>query len=320
MSLQNHESSSPLATQFCGLQLQSPLVASSGTFAWGVEYNELLDLSHLGAICLKGLTLLPKAGNPDPRVCELPYGMLNSVGLQNVGLDKFLKEIAPNLAKIKPKIIVNIAGHSVEEFSTIVKEISSCDNIHMIELNISCPNVKGGLEFSSDVIRLANLIHECRKHSKEKVLITKLSPNNIGCIKTYTQVCQDAGAHAISLINTLLGMSIDVTTKRSFISSNVGGYSGPGIKPIALRFVFEAAQELKIPILGIGGVWSGADAIEFLLVGATLVGVGTANLVDPTSTQKMAKEIQKYCYKYSTTVQKLVGEFQSDFDSSCNCC
>jgi dihydroorotate dehydrogenase (NAD+) catalytic subunit len=275
------------------LKLKNPVVTASGTFGYGEEYAEFVDLNGLGAIAVKGISLKPMQGNPPPRICETPCGMLNSIGLQNVGLKKFLKEKLPFLRRYDTKIIVNVLGNTVNEYEKISCALDDA-GVDAVELNVSCPNVKkGGIHFGTDKKMLARLVSKVKKALKNAVLITKLSPN-VSDIGQLAHVAEDAGSDAVSLINTIPGLSIDIDTKRPRLRNVVGGLSGPAIKPIAVRMVYEVYNSVRIPIVGMGGIMNSDDAIEFILAGATAVAVGTANFVNPRATAEILDGMVSY--------------------------
>lgn len=273
------------------LTLKNPVMTASGTFGYGEEYSEFVDLNKLGAIVVKGISLKPMDGNPSPRICETSCGMLNSIGLQNVGLKEFLKTKLPYVRKFDTKLIVNILGNTLQEY---VKLSEALDNagVDGIEVNVSCPNVKkGGIVFGTDKKMLGKLILKVRASVKNSLLITKFSPN-VSNIQEFARIAEESGSDAISLINTVPGMAIDIKTKRPKLANITGGLSGPAIKPIAVRAVYEAYKAVKIPIIGIGGIMNSEDAIEFMLAGATAVAVGTANFVNPLATLDIIKGIE----------------------------
>ena len=275
------------------LKLKNPVMTASGTFGYGQEYSEFLDLSQLGAIVAKGISLKPMKGNPPPRICETPCGMLNAIGLQNVGLKVFVKEKLPFLKKTDTVIIANILGNSIGEY---VKLSGSLDNagVDAIELNVSCPNVKkGGIIFGTDIKLLGRLISKVRKSVKNAVLITKLSPN-VSDIKAFARAAEDSGSDAVSLINTIPGLSIDINTRSPRIRNVTGGLSGPAIRPIAVRMVYEAACAVKVPVIGMGGIMNAEDALEFIIAGATAVAVGTANFINPKVTIDILDGLREY--------------------------
>ncbi len=282
------------------LKLKNPVMTASGTFGYGEEYSEFVDINKLGAIVLKGISLKPKEGNPSPRICETSCGMINSIGLQNVGLKEFIKKKLPFARKFDTKLIANILGNTAQEYLKIAKALDEA-GVDGIELNVSCPNVKkGGIIFGTDKKMLAKLITKVRASVKNSILITKLSPN-VTDIKEFAKIAEDSGSDAISLINTIPGMSIDINTKKPKIANVIGGLSGPAIKPIAIRMVYEAYSSVKIPIIGMGGIMNSDDAIEFMLAGATAIAVGTANFINPTATIDIIKGIESYMEKNGIT-------------------
>jgi len=275
------------------LKLKNPVMTASGTFGYGEEYAEFVDLNVLGAVVAKGISLKPMEGNLSPRICETPCGMLNAIGLQNVGLKKFLKEKLPYLRKFDTKVIVNILGNTLQEYVKLSKSLDDA-GVDGIELNVSCPNVKkGGIIFGTDKKTLARLIAKVKQSVKKAVVITKLSPN-VSNIKEFAKITEDAGSDALSLINTIPGMAIDIETRKPKLANITGGLSGPAIKPIAVRMVWEASKAVKIPVIGIGGIINAEDAIEFILAGATAIEVGTANFVNPRATIEITKGIEAY--------------------------
>ncbi len=281
-----------LKVKIGGLELRNPVIAASGTFGSGEEYKDLTDLGSLGAIVTKSVTLRPSEGNPPPRVVETPSGMLNSIGLQNDGVDAFIKDKMPFLSKVKTAVIVSIAAHSVNDYAEIAGKLDRIKKVDAIEINISCPNVKGGLEFAREPGSAAAVVAKVRAASK-KPLITKLSPN----VKDITEIAmaaEDAGSDAVSLVNTFTGMAIDICAKRPVLGNIVGGLSGPAIKPIALRMVWETAKKIKIPVIGMGGIMGYEDALEFIIAGASAVEIGTANFVNPKAAADIIAGIEKY--------------------------
>jgi len=275
------------------LKLKTPVMTASGTFGYGEEYSEFVDLNMLGAIVVKGISLKPMEGNPPPRICETPCGMLNAIGLQNIGLKKFLKEKLPYLRKFDTRVIVNILGSTIQEYLKLSKALDDA-GVDGIELNVSCPNVKrGGITFGTDKKTLSRLISKVRQTIKTSVLITKLSPE-VSNVQEFSRIAEDAGSDAISLINTIRGMSIDIETWKPKLANITGGLSGPAIKPIAVRMVWEASKAVKIPVVGIGGIMNAMDAIEFMLAGATAVEIGTANFVNPRVTIDIIEGIEEY--------------------------
>ena len=274
-----------LSVDLAGVVLKNPVVVASGTFGFGREYGQFFDLSELGGICCKGLTLHPREGNPPPRIAETPMGMLNSVGLQNPGVDAFIMEELPFLRQHDVKIIANISGNTPEEYGVMCEKLSEA-GVDMIEVNISCPNVKaGGLAYGTRPDLAAEVTREAKKHARVPVMV-KLSPN-VTDITEIAKAAADAGADALSLINTLRGMRIDVNTRRPILKMNTGGLSGPAVLPVAVRMVWEVANAVKLPILGMGGVSKGEDAAQLMLAGASAVAVGTALFADPRAPLKV---------------------------------
>jgi dihydroorotate dehydrogenase (NAD+) catalytic subunit len=296
-----------LTVEIGGLNLKNPVMTASGTFGYGEEYAEFVDLNMLGAIVVKGISLEPMAGNPAPRICETPCGMLNAIGLQNVGLKKFLKEKLPYLRKFDTSIIVNILGNSVREYVTLAKSLDEA-GVDGIELNVSCPNVKkGGIAFGMDRKLLSGLIAKVRSTVKNSTLITKLSPN-VSSIPEFAKTAEDAGSDVISLINTIPGMAIDINTGKPKLANITGGLSGPAIKPIALRMVWEASGAVKIPVIGIGGITNAEDAIEFLLAGAAAVQVGTGNFLNPKATTDIIDGLLAHLKRHSIhDINEIIG-------------
>ena len=295
-----------LSVNICGVDFKNPIIPASGVFGYGREYEELFPLSKLGGIATKGTTITRRNGNPSPRIAETPSGMLNSVGLQNPGIDYFIETELPNLLTKDTVIIANIAGSTVEECVTIAEKLDKTD-VHMIELNISCPNVKqGGAAFGTSCASAENITAEVRK-STEKPLIVKLSPN-VTSIADIAKAVESAGADSVSLINTLLGMRIDINTQRPILKNNVGGLSGSAIFPIAVRMVWQVANAVKIPVIGMGGVSSGKDAIELMMAGASAVQVGAAIFTDPFAPVKIIDEMNEWLdSKNIKSVREIIG-------------
>lgn len=282
-----------LTVQIGHLKLKNPVMTASGTFGYGEEYAEFVDLNMLGAVVAKGISLKPMEGNPSPRICETPCGMLNAIGLQNVGLKKFLKEKLPYLRKFDTRVIVNVFGNTINEYVKLSKALDNA-GVDAIELNVSCPNVKkGGMIFGTDKKALAGLIAKVRQSVNKAILITKLSPN-VSNIQEFSRIAEDAGSDALSLINTIPAIAIDIETRKPKLANITGGLSGPAIKPIAVRMVWEASKSVKIPVIGIGGIINAEDAIEFILAGATAIEVGTANFVNPKATTEIIEGIEAY--------------------------
>ena len=274
-----------LSVELAGVTLKNPVAVASGTFGFGREYGQFFDLSALGAICCKGLTLHPREGNPPPRIAETPLGMLNSVGLQNPGVDAFIRDGLPFLRQFDVKVIANISGNTPEEYGVMCEKLSEA-GVDMIEVNISCPNVKaGGLAYGTRPDLAAEVTAEAKRHARVPVMV-KLSPN-VTDITEIAKAAADAGADALSLINTLRGMRIDVNTRRPILKMNTGGLSGPAVLPVAVRMVWEVASAVKLPILGMGGVSTGEDAAQLMLAGASAVAVGTALFADPCAPLKV---------------------------------
>lgn len=285
-----------LSVQIGTLKLKTPVLVASGTFGYGKESEGLVNLNALGGIVTKSITLKPRDGNPPPRIVELPAGMLNSIGLANVGVEKFLAEKLPFLKSLNTSIIVNIAGSTSEEFLAVVQRMEDAEGIDGYELNFSCPNVReGGLEFSQNPEVTASVTGLVRA-ATPRPLITKLTPN-VTQIGEIAKAAEEAGADAVSLINTLVGLSVDISSRRPRINTVTGGYSGPAIKPVALAKVYEVANCVDIPIIGIGGIMNGQDALEFIITGACAIQVGTANFIDPSIGEKIIEEISQYCEK-----------------------
>ena len=281
-----------LAVKIAGVEWVTPITTGSGTFGFGLEFTDFLDLNKVGAITTKGTSLLANPGNKGQRAVETPAGMLNSIGLENPGSEYFLQETLPKLKKYAAPIIVNIYGHSVEEYAKVAEKLD-VDGVAMLEINISCPNVKeGGLVFGTDKKCAAQVV-KAVKTATSKPVITQLSPNVTDIVEMALAV-EDAGTDAISMINTLLGTKIDIETQRPVLGNVVGGLSGPCVKPVAVRMVYQVAQKVRIPIIGMGGIMNGADAIEFMLAGASAVAVGTANFVQPDIAEKIALEMLQY--------------------------
>ncbi len=277
---------------FCGINFKNPLITASGTFGSGREFEDLIDLDRLGGITVKGVSSEPWNGNPVPRVAEVYGGMLNSIGLQNPGVENFIKEDIPFLNKYNTVKIVNVCGHSIEEYVDVIEKLNST-NIDLYELNISCPNVsEGGIAFGTDEKLVFEVVSAAKK-AAQKPLIVKLSPN-VSDIVAIAKRAEEAGADALSLINTLIGMKIDIKTKKPILANKIGGLSGPCIKPIALRMVYTVSKNVKIPIIGMGGISCAEDAIEFMMAGASLFAVGSANFANPLVTIEILDGINKY--------------------------
>ena len=293
-----------------GLTIKNPVMTASGTFGYGLEYGDFIDLNRLGGVLVKGTTLHPRQGNPYPRMAETPSGMLNAVGLQNKGIDYFCEHIYPTISGYDTAMIVNVSGSQVEDYIETAEKINALEGIPAIELNISCPNVKeGGMAFGVTCAGAASVVRAVRA-VYDKTLIVKLSPN-VTDIMEIARAVEAEGADSISMINTLLGMAIDAEKRRPVLSTITGGLSGPAVKPIALRMVWQTAQAVKVPIIGMGGIASAKDAIEFLLAGASAVEVGTYNFVDPSVTTQIVDGIEDYMRRHGfTDIQDLIGALQ----------
>lgn len=294
------------------LVLKNPVMTASGTFGYGLEYADLMDISRLGAIIVKGTTAEPRQGNPYPRMAETPAGMLNAVGLQNRGVDYFVDKIYPAIRSIDTAMIVNVGGSTVETYVECAEKIAALDDIPAIELNISCPNVKqGGMGFGLCAASAAEVVRAVRR-VYPRTLIVKLSPN-VTDITEIARAVEAEGADAVSLINTLLGMAVDAERRRPILSTVTGGLSGPCVKPVALRMVWQTAKAVRIPVIGLGGIASWRDAVEFMLAGATAVQIGTSNFVDPTVSLKVIDGIAAYCERHGFHhALELVGALETD--------
>jgi len=302
-----------LEVEIAGIKLKNPVMTASGTFGYGQEYTPFVDLNRLGAIILKGITLKPKAGNPPRRVIETPSGMLNAIGLQNVGVEVLIKEKLPYLKKFNTPVIINISGDTMEEYvklAGILGEVSAEMGVSGLEINISCPNVKkGGMAWGTDAKETYKIVSSIRK-ATTLPLIVKLTPN-VTDIKTIAQAAEEAGADALSLINTLVGMVVDIDSRRPKLANVSGGLSGPAVKPVALWLVWQVFQMVSIPVIGIGGIIKVEDALEFIIAGARAIEIGTANFVNPRVTVEIIKGIEKYLIENSIEdVEKLVGSMK----------
>ncbi len=299
-----------LQTNLCGIPLENPVIAASGTYGYGSEFATVADLNAMGGIVVKGLSREPIAGNPPPRLWEAEGGMINSIGLQNVGVCAFIAEKLPVLRRFRTAIFANVFGYAPEDYAEVIRVLEDAEGVAGYELNVSCPNTKhGGIYFSSDPALLADLVAMVRPLAR-RPLIVKLSPN-VARIEPLAKAAEDAGADAISLVNTFVSLAIDAHTRRPRIGAGFGGLSGPAIKPIALRMVYEASKAVRIPVVGLGGIRNGEDAAEFLVAGATAVQVGTANFWDPESPCRIARELDEYLAKEGVNnVQQLVGTLQ----------
>jgi dihydroorotate dehydrogenase (NAD+) catalytic subunit len=292
------------------LSLSNPVMTASGTFGYGKEFADFIDLSKLGGIIVKGTTLHHREGNPYPRMAETPSGMLNAVGLQNKGVDYFIEHIYPEIKDIKSRMIVNVSGSAVEDYVATAEKINELEQIPAIELNISCPNVKqGGMAFGVSAKGCSEVVKAVREVYK-KTLIVKLSPN-VTDITEIARAAEASGADSVSLINTLLGMAIDAEKRRPLLSTVTGGMSGAAVKPIALRMVWQTAKAVKIPVVGLGGIMNWRDAVEFLLAGATAIEIGTANFIDPAVTVKVVEGINEYLDRHGfKSVKEIIGALE----------
>ncbi len=293
-----------------GVTFQNPVMTASGTFGSGMEYSEFVDLNRLGAVVTKGVANVPWPGNPVPRVAEVYGGMLNAIGLQNPGIQVFMERDIPFLKQFHTKIIVNVCGKTVEDYVDVVERLGEEDAVSMLEINVSCPNVKeGAIAFGQKADALYHITQEVKKHAKQPVIM-KLSPN-VTDITEMARAAEAAGADALSMINTITGMKIDVHRRSFAIANKTGGMSGPAIKPVAVRMVYQAAHAVKIPIIGMGGISTGEDAVEFLLAGASAVSVGAMNFADPCATIRVLEEIESYMKRYEIhEITELIGAVQ----------
>ncbi|MCD6582512.1 MAG: dihydroorotate dehydrogenase [Desulfuromusa sp.] len=299
-----------MAVEIAGLKLKNPVMPASGTFGYGEEYAPYLDLNQLGAVVTKGLSLNPKAGNNTPRICETVSGMLNAIGLQNVGVDAFIKNKMPFLEQYNSPVIVNFFGNTQDEYGEVAARLDDVRGVAALEMNISCPNVKhGGIVFGTDPKAAFEVISLVRKRTT-KPLIVKLTPN-VTDIQITARAAEDAGADALSLINTLTGMAVDVKTRKPRLANTIGGLSGPAIRPIAVRLVHQVVQAVQLPVIGIGGISRAMDALEFLIVGAKAVQVGTANFVDPNAMATIINELEDFCREEGIAdINDLIGSLE----------
>lgn len=300
-----------LKVKIAGLSLKNPVMTASGTFGYGLEFADFINLEELGGIIVKGTTLKPREGNPYPRMYETASGMLNCVGLQNKGVDYFCEHIYPKIKDIKTNMIVNVSGSAPEDYAECAARINALEQIPAIELNISCPNVKqGGMAFGVTPEGASSVVKAVRK-AYGKTLIVKLSPN-VTNVADIARSVVDAGADAVSLINTLMGMAIDIEKRKPVLSIATGGLSGPAVKPVALRMVWQVAKAVNVPIIGLGGIMNAADAIEFLLAGASAIQIGTANFIDPAVTVKVVQGIDEYLEKHGCkSVNEIIGALEN---------
>lgn len=299
-----------MAVTIGSLKLKNPVMTASGTFGYGEEYDSYIDLNKLGAIVVKGLSFKPRLGNPPPRIMETTGGMLNAVGLQNIGVETFIEEKLHFLRQYDMKVIANIYGETYDEYKKVAKRLDSVEGVHALEINVSCPNVKkGGLSFGADPKNAARVTRIVREVTSLPVIV-KLTPN-VTDITAIAQAVEKAGADAVSLINTLTGMSVDIKTRKPHLKNITGGLSGPAIKPVALRMVWQVAQKVSIPVIGIGGIMTAEDALEFMIVGAKAVQIGTANFVNPRATLDVIEGIKDYLTANKIKdINEIIGTFQ----------
>lgn len=300
-----------MTVNLAGLPLRNPVMTASGTFGYGEEFAEYVDLQAIGAIVTKGLSLKPRAGNPTPRIVETPGGMLNAIGLQNVGIDAFIAKKVPFLRTVNTPTIANFFGDTIEEYAEMAARLDGIPEVSALEMNISCPNVKqGGIVFGTDPTCAASVVAACRAATK-KPLIVKLSPN-VTDVVGMARACVDAGADCLSLINTLIGMAIDLKKRRPVLANVTGGFSGPAIKPVALRMVWQVARAVKVPIIGIGGIMNATDALEFILAGASAIQVGTASFINPGAAQTIAEEMEAWMRDNGVAdIKSLIGALET---------
>ena len=301
-----------LSVSFAGIRFKNPVIAASGTFGYGIEFEDIVSLDKLGGFVVKGLSKEPMPGNPPPRIFETAAGMLNAIGLQNLGVRAFVKEKLPLLAKKKNIVVIaNVFGHTWEEYEEVIEVLNEAEGLAAYELNVSCPNTKrGGIQFGSDPVLLQEVVAAAKSAARRPVIV-KLSPN-VTSVPQMARAAEDAGADAVSLVNTFVGMAIDAETRRPRISNLTAGLSGPAIKPIALRMVYEAAHAVDIPVIGIGGISTAEDVIEFILAGAAAVQIGTASYWDPCATEKIVDALGRWCIEHRVErITDLIGGLQT---------
>jgi dihydroorotate dehydrogenase (NAD+) catalytic subunit len=301
-----------LAVDIAGVRFKNPVLTASGTFAYGLEFAHLMDLGTIGGIVVKGISLKEIKGNPPPRIYETASGMLNAIGWQNIGATKFISEKLPGLRKYDTRIVVNVVGFDMAEYLDVIRFLNDCPGISALELNISCPNVKkGGFHFNRDPKDTFTITEQAKKASPRIPLWVKLSPN-VTDVRDFARACEDAGADAVSLINTFVGMAIDVEKRKPRLHFTTGGLSGPAIKPIALKMVWEVCKVVKIPVIGIGGICCVEDALEFLVAGARAVQVGTANFYHPNASEQIAIGLEQYCRSHKIAdIHEIIGSLRS---------
>ncbi|MFO7569214.1 MAG: dihydroorotate dehydrogenase [Smithellaceae bacterium] len=309
--MKNLPTSVAMGVEIAGLKLKNPVITASGTFGYGEEYSEYIDLAELGGIVVKGLSLKPRLGNPPPRIMETTGGMLNAVGLQNIGVEAFVEEKLPFLRNFDVAVIANIYGESEDEYAQVARRLSRESGVHALEVNVSCPNVKkGGLSFGADPEAAAGVTRRVKAETDLPVIV-KLTPN-VTDIALVAKAVEKAGADAVSLINTITGMSVDLKTRGPRLKNITGGLSGPAIKPVALRMVWQVAQSVEIPVIGMGGIMSAHDALEFMVVGATAVQVGTANFINPYATVEIIDGMESYLKEQNIQdIRELINTFRS---------
>jgi len=307
----------PLTVSLCGIPLRNPVIAASGTFGYGIEFERLVDLNQLGGLVVKGLSREPMEGNQEPRLWETRAGMLNSIGLQNLGVRAFVAEKLPKLAKFQTAVFANVFGYATEDYVEVVRVLEDAPGLAGYELNVSCPNTRhGGIYFSNDPVLLTEVITEVKRVARRRPLIVKLSPN-VADISMLARTAEQAGADAISLVNTFIALAVDAKTRRPRLGAGFGGLSGPAIKPIALRMVYQVAKAVKIPVVGMGGIATGEDAAEFMIAGATAVEVGTATFWDPASPVRIARELGEFLKQQNIQqVSELTGTLRCDVPSA----
>ena len=300
-----------MTVNLAGIAMRNPVMTASGTFGYGEEFAEYVDLETIGAFVTKGLSLKARAGNPTPRIVETPGGMLNAIGLQNVGIEAFIQKKVPFLRSVNTPAIANFFGNTVDEYAELAARLDQIPEVAGLEVNISCPNVKqGGIVFGTDPACAASVVSACRAVT-QKTLIVKLSPN-VTDVVAMALACEEAGADCLSLINTLTGMAIDLNRRRPVLANITGGFSGPAIKPIALRMVWQVAKAVKVPIIGIGGIMNAIDALEFILAGATAVQVGTASFINPGAAQQIAVEMESWLVENGVAdIKSLIGALET---------
>lgn len=301
------------SVSFCGLTLRNPVIAASGTFGYGVEFEKIVEIDRLGGFVVKGLSRQPMAGNPAPRLYETPSGMLNSVGLQNIGVRAFVEQKLPALQRLRAAVFANVFGNQVEDYVEVIRVLEEAPGLAGYELNVSCPNTeRGGMQFAADPGLLAEVVSAARRMVRRRPLIVKLSPN-VGDIVTLARAAEQAGADALSLVNTFVGLAIDARSRRPHLAAGFGGLSGPAIKPIALRMVYQVAQAVRVPVIGLGGISSGEAVAEFLLAGATAVQVGTATFWDPQAPTRIAREFDQFLQQQKiASARDLIGALRME--------